>query len=110
MESESYHRTTFAMAQSLPTWWKASKEQIDASNLNKFRKILNATYKVNLESYDDIHAFSVDRMEDFYAAFWDWCGIRCHTKYSKVLTDSNARPGELPRFFDDARLNLAENV
>jgi acetoacetyl-CoA synthetase len=94
----------------LPLWWEPSKEQVEGSNINKFRKIVNAKYKLNLETYEDLHKFSVDRLTDFWETFWDYAGIRHSRKYDQILTDPNAKPGDLPKFFEGAKLNLAENV
>ncbi|UZJ56690.1 hypothetical protein CBS101457_006010 [Exobasidium rhododendri] len=94
----------------LPLWWEPSKEGIESSSLNKFRKAVNAKYKLDLATYEDIHKFSVDRLTDFWETLWDFVGIRYHRKYDQVLTNPNARPGELPRFFEGALINLAENA
>ncbi|PWN31483.1 acetyl-CoA synthetase-like protein [Meira miltonrushii] len=94
----------------LLTWWEPSQEIIESSNLNKFRKILNATYKIDLQTYEDIHAFSVDNLEQFWSTFWQWSGLRVHKKYTNVLTPANALPEQVPKFFQDAKLNLAENI
>jgi acetoacetyl-CoA synthetase len=94
----------------LPLWWTPSQELIEASNLAKFQRVVNAKYKLNLKTYEDVHKFSVERMTDFWEIFWDYSGIRHQRKYDQVLTDSNAKPGDLPRFFEGARVNLAENI
>lgn len=97
----------------LPVWWQPTEERVATSNLNRFRKALNATYGTRLETYDDIHRFSVERLEDFWKAMWEWGGIRATRKPSRVLAvkePASARPGDLPRFFDDALVNLAENM
>lgn len=62
------------------------------------------------ETYDDVHRFSVDRLTDFWAMVWEFTGVRHARKYDQVLTNPDARPGELPRFFEGAQLNLAENM
>lgn len=98
------------MSGALPTWWEPTQELIEGSNLNRFRKTLNATFGIKLVTNEDIHAFSVQRLEDFWRTVWEWSGVRHHRKYTTVLSDPSARPGDLPRFFDDARLNLAENL
>lgn len=94
----------------LPLWWEPSKEQVESSNINKFRKIVNARFKLDLQTYEDLHKFSVDRLTDFWETLWDYAGIRHHRKYDQVLTDPNAKPGDLPRFFEGALVNLAENI
>lgn len=94
--------------EALPVLWQASQSRIESSNLEKFRKLLNARYGIRLETYDDLHKFSVEHLVDFYRALWDYAGIRFSTTYKQVLTDPGARPGDLPRFFEGSRLNFAE--
>lgn len=92
----------------LPILWEASQSRIESSNLEKFRKIVNARYGLRLSTYDDLHRFSVERMPDFYKTLWDFAGIRYSKSYDEVLTNPNAKPGDLPRFFEGAKLNFAE--
>ena len=63
-----------------------------------------------IETFDDLHKFSVDRLTDFWETVWDFAGVRHSRKYDKVLTNPEARPGDLPRFFEGALVNLAENM
>lgn len=47
----------------------------------------------NSDSYHDLHAFSINRMNDFWMLFWKWAGIKASTQPSKM---SYARPNEHP--------------
>ncbi|MCB0990384.1 MAG: AMP-binding protein, partial [Acidimicrobiales bacterium] len=56
---------------------------------------------------DQLHPWSVDNVEDFWSALWDFAGVVGH-KGDRVFV-----PGEhfwQARFFPDAKLNVAENL
>jgi acetoacetyl-CoA synthetase len=57
--------------------------------------------------YGELWRWSVDDLEAFWAAIWDFAGVRASRPYERVL-DSPAMPGA--RWFAGAELNYAENV
>jgi acetoacetyl-CoA synthetase len=57
--------------------------------------------------YDELWRWSVDELEDFWAAIWELCGVRASKPYERVL-GSHAMPGT--RWFEGAELNYAENL
>jgi acetoacetyl-CoA synthetase len=87
--------------------WQPSPEQVAGANVTNFRKMLETRHGVSLPDYEALHRFSLDRMEDFWAAVWDDCGVIAETRGERVLADGDKMPGA--RFFPDARLNFAEN-
>ncbi|MBL8676602.1 MAG: AMP-binding protein, partial [Alphaproteobacteria bacterium] len=82
--------------------WTPTVEQIETATLTAFLK------KVNLSSYQALHQWSISHVEDFWREVWDFCGI--------IASQKGKRDLELPqgifkpRFFQDARLNYAENL
>jgi len=88
--------------------WQPSPEQIANANITAFRAMLEARHGVALPDYGALHRFSLDRMEDFWTALWDDCGVIAQTRGTRVLVDGDKMPGA--RFFPDARLNFAENL
>ncbi|MFO1424245.1 MAG: acetoacetate--CoA ligase [Candidatus Competibacteraceae bacterium] len=60
-----------------------------------------------LDSYVDLHAWSVDAPEQFWPTVWDFCGV-LGKRGERVLVDPDRMPGA--RWFPDARLNFAENL
>jgi acetoacetyl-CoA synthetase len=58
-----------------------------------------------LESYDDLWRWSVDDLEGFWAAIWEFFGVR--GEYERVLR-SREMPGA--EWFPGARLNYAEHL
>jgi len=88
--------------------WTPSESRIGNCNLHRFMAQLNRDHGVTLTTYDDVHRFSVERMEDFWMALWDFGGVKAETRGQRILTDGDRMPGG--RFFPDARLNYAENL
>jgi acetoacetyl-CoA synthetase len=57
--------------------------------------------------YGELWRWSVEEIEDFWAAIWEFCGVRASKPYEQVLS-SHEMPGA--RWFEGAELNYAENV
>ena len=88
--------------------WQPSAERIASANLTAFIGFLNDRYGVAVSDYAALHAFSVDDMEAFWAAVWDFCGVIAETRGDAVVRDLDRMPGAT--WFPDARLNFAENL
>ncbi len=87
--------------------WTPSREFIEASPMYAFMQHCNAGFGLALDDYAGLHAWSIAEREKFWAALWDFCGVR-GDRGDRVLAD-----GDLmlkARFFPDARLNFAENL
>ena len=83
--------------------WTPSQERQQASLLWRFMQSAPA----KLETYADVHRWSLDAMEDFWAHFWKFSGLRASHGYDSVLADA-VMPGA--RWFPGTRLNYAENL
>ena len=79
--------------------WQPSKEQIESTNLFAFKKMINERHGLNLESFDDLHAFSVENVGQFWSDFWDFTDIRSETKGERFLINADKMPGA--EFFPD---------
>ncbi len=88
--------------------WQPSPERVASANITTFRHMLESRHGVSLPDYDALHRFSLDRMEEFWTAVWDDCGVIAEARGERVLADGDRMPGA--RFFPDARLNYAENL
>ncbi len=58
-------------------------------------------------SYEDLWQWSVDELEDFWAAIWEFFGVRASKPHGRVL-GAREMPGA--RWFEGAELNYAENM
>ncbi|HEX2085377.1 MAG TPA: acetoacetate--CoA ligase [Solirubrobacteraceae bacterium] len=81
--------------------WTPSTETIERATMTRFMRELDRGF----ETYDDLWRWSVDDLEGFWAAIWDWFGVR--GDYERVL-GSRDMPGA--EWFPGARLNYAEHM
>jgi len=88
--------------------WSPSPERIAASNMAAFMKFVNGRHGTKHQDFASLHQWSVDRMEDFWVAVWDFCGVIAETRGETVIADKARMPGA--RFFPEAKLNFAENL
>jgi acetoacetyl-CoA synthetase len=88
--------------------WVPPPERVAGANLTAFMKFVNERHGTSLSGYDALHRFSIERMEDFWVAVWDFCGVVAGTRGRTVIADKGKMPGA--RFFPDASLNFAENL
>ncbi|GFW76512.1 acetoacetyl-CoA synthetase [Trichonephila clavipes] len=63
----------------------------------------------SIGDYWDFHKWSVNNLEEFWAEIWDFSGIIYSVKYKKVI-DLSVPMNQLPRWFEGAKLNFAENL
>jgi acetoacetyl-CoA synthetase len=59
------------------------------------------------ETYEQLWRWSVDELESFWAAIWEFCGVLASKPYERVL-GSHEMPGTV--WFQGAELNFAENL
>lgn len=81
--------------------WTPSPEQTESSLIASFSE------KFGFTTYPDLHAWSCANIGTFWENVWDFCGIigdRVGGSYT------HNRSMEHTRFFENSRLNFAENV
>lgn len=83
--------------------WRPSAERVAASRLTGFA----ARQGFAPPDYEALWQWSVDHLDDFWAAVWDTFDVRASAPYAQVLT-TRAMPGA--RWFPGARLNLVDQV
>lgn len=87
--------------------WAPAPERIAASAMTRFAEEVAARHGVTLRDYAELHRWSVERREDFWAAVWDFCEV-VGERGERICDDADAMPGA--RWFPQARLNFAENL
>ena len=83
--------------------WEPSPERVAASRLTSFA----ARQGFPPSDYAGLWQWSVDRLEDFWAAVWVEFDVQASVPYDQVLT-TREMPGA--RWFPGARLNFADHV
>ncbi|MEK7842501.1 MAG: acetoacetate--CoA ligase, partial [Deltaproteobacteria bacterium] len=88
--------------------WKPSQEYIQQANITRFIKFVNKKHGLKIQSYAQLHAWSVEDVTSFWEAMWEFGDIKASRKYEQVIDDLNKFPGT--KWFPGARLNFAENL
>ena len=88
--------------------WKPSAERIADTHMDQFRRRMNDRHSLALETYADLHTWSIDHRETFWQEVWSDADIVCDTMGSVALENGQAMPGA--RWFPEARLNYAQNL
>lgn len=88
--------------------WTPSQQRVKESNITGFIAFVNKRYGLRLESYHQLHNWSVNEIPAFWSAVWDFVGIKSSQPYTQVVDDLAKFPGA--RWFPDAKLNFAENL
>ena len=87
--------------------WEPREEWLAKANVTAFRTWLNRTRNLGIEDHDALRQWSVDHLEDFWAAIWEYFDVRSSAPYECVLK-KKSMPGA--QWFPGARLNYAEHV
>ena len=84
-----------------PTWSSATR-------MAAFAAYARTVSGKALPAYADLHAWSVEQPETFWAAVWDFCGVLGERGAGPVLVGAAKMPGAT--WFPGARLNFAQNL
>ncbi|MGC1165803.1 MAG: acetoacetate--CoA ligase [Solirubrobacterales bacterium] len=87
--------------------WEPSAELIENARLTEFMRWLRAERGLDFADYDALWRWSVDDLDAFWGALWDFFEVRADGDRSTVLA-SRTMPGA--SWFPDTRLNYAEHV
>ncbi|HEY0516931.1 MAG TPA: acetoacetate--CoA ligase, partial [Solirubrobacteraceae bacterium] len=87
--------------------WTPSPQWAQRTEMVRFMRWAGERHGREFGSYEQLWRWSVQELEDFWAAIWEFCGVRASEPYERVLA-SRAMPGAV--WFEGARLNFAENL
>ncbi|MDH6224507.1 MULTISPECIES: acetoacetate--CoA ligase [Streptomyces] len=82
-------------------------EQVRDARVHGFLRWLRENRKADLATWDELRAWSVRSLEDFWESVREYFGVRFHTPAEEVLT-TREMPGA--RWFPGATLNYAEHA
>ncbi|MGH2855029.1 MAG: acetoacetate--CoA ligase [Solirubrobacteraceae bacterium] len=87
--------------------WEPAPEERERASMTRFMRWAGEREGRVFEDYEQLRQWSVAELERFWAAIWEFCGVRSSRPYERVLS-SRAMPGA--RWFEGAELNYAENM
>ena len=87
--------------------WTPSAARINKSRLTAFMRWLERERGLKFARYPDLWQWSVNDLEGFWQAIWDYFEVQSSTPYERVLADRRM-PGA--KWFPGARLNYAQHA
>lgn len=75
-----------------------------------FLQHINQKHGLTISNYNELHNWSVQTTSAFWAACWDYVGIRASAPYTRVLPSATPPMFPRPPWFAGAKLNFAENL
>jgi len=86
--------------------WEPASARAAATRLAAFRSFVGDRGVTGVESYEDLHTWTVRDPAAFWSAVWDFCAVPGDRGSDRVIVP--VEPFWKTRFFPDARLNVAE--
>ncbi|GAA3736018.1 acetoacetyl-CoA synthetase [Spinactinospora alkalitolerans] len=93
-----------------PVLWEPDGDRRERANITAFARWVRDTRGakgVDADDYDSLWRWSVTDLDGFWAAVWDYFGVRADTPYEQVLADREM-PGAT--WFPGATLNYARHI
>ncbi len=87
--------------------WTPDPDFIESANATRFLRWLKTERGRSIEGYEALWRWSVEDLEGFWAAIWDFFEIASDRPYERVLS-TRRMPGA--RWFVGSRLNFAEHM
>src|ERR1700694_5891009 len=87
--------------------WEPSEKTKQESNLRKYMQWLEQKRGLHFADPEELWAWSVDKLEDFWASMWDYFEIQASRPYKTVLVERKM-PGA--QWFPGAELNYVQHV
>ena len=91
-----------------PILWSPSEEKIKSSQMFRFLQNINAKYDLNLDSFSELHNWSIENKSEFWSSIWDFFKIIGSKGIEPYIEPSNKMPES--KFFPNGTVNYAENM
>ena len=93
--------------------WQPSHQVVEKANITLFINFVNEKCGLKIDpfargAYFELYGWTIENLQDFWKAVWEFVGIKTSNLYSEVVDDLSIFPGA--RWFTGARLNFAENL
>lgn len=92
--------------QHLEPLYVLQRAEIDRARVNTYLEWLRGNRDLDIETWEQLHAWSISDLSAFWQSMWDYFGIRAHTPPEAVLEGADTTD---PTWFRGATLNYAEH-
>ena len=88
--------------------WEPAAGRIRNANMTRFIDFVNKRYGQKIDSYNELHEWSINNLSDFWASMWDFSEIKASKPYDTIMTSGERMMDT--KWFQGARLSYAENL
>ena len=88
--------------------WSPDKLRMDNSLISKFTDFIKKKYEIEINNYEDLWNWSIDKPDEFWSSAWDHFNI-IGERNSKEIISKSSDPTKT-RFFPKAKINFTENI
>ena len=88
--------------------WSPSEDLVAQSNLTSFQKYINSKYNTNLKTYDALHKWSVNSLNDFWSSLIEYEKIIYKGSLFPHIDGDMCMPGT--KWYPNMKLNFAQNL
>ena len=88
--------------------WKPTPKRVENTSLFKFIKHVNTKHKEKIDSFENLHKWSVENRNYFWNEVWNFYNVIGEKGDHPYLEPENSLPGT--KFFPNGKLNYAENM
>ena len=75
--------------------WRPPANVRETTRIARFLTWLERERGLAFEKYDELHRWSVDDLDGFWSAVWEHFGVRSHTPYEAVLSQTTTKSPSL---------------
>ena len=88
--------------------WEPSAERIKKATMTRFIDFVNKRYGLKVNSFNELHEWSINNLSDFWASMWDFGEIKASKPYDAIMVAGKRMIDT--KWFPGARLNFTENL
>ena len=88
--------------------WNPSEDLVAQSNLTSFQKYINNKYSTNFKTYDNLHKWSVNSLNDFWSSLIEHEKIIYKGSLHPHIDGDISMPGT--KWYPNMKLNFAQNL
>ena len=83
-------------------------KNVHKTHMYKFIDYINGSYGLKINSYKELHQWSIENISSFWKEIWAQSGVIHSKQFDDIIDDIKKMPGA--QWFPGARLNFAENL
>ena len=83
-------------------------KNVHKTHMYKFIDYINGSYGLKLNSYKELHQWSIENIPSFWKEIWAQSEVIHSKQFDNIIDDIKKMPGA--QWFPGARLNFAENL